>query len=290
MLEPGDSVDAMPPPLVVDCAAGAGLPCTLFTVERFVSGDAAAGVVEYPAYSLDNVTSTGRRRRMYGNACNPVNIDSVEGGGRKRMSELAAGDRVLTVRSDGSTAFDDVYLFGHKRAEGMHEFLQLQTSVNASLTLSKGHFVPVARGACSAAPAVSCSVTLPASNVRPGDVIFTAADGTAAAPATVISVTTVVRPGLYNPFTLGGRIVVDGVLASAHSDWFLDPLVPAAARRFLPAVYQAVLAPVRLLYRLVPRALAQVDAAVHAGFKDGWYDVSVSQVANLAVTALASAA
>ncbi|KXZ44119.1 hypothetical protein GPECTOR_73g640 [Gonium pectorale] len=226
-----------------------------------------------------------------GGSCFPAEATvQVEGGGRKRMSELAAGDRVLTVRTDGSTAFDDVYLFGHKRAEGVHEFLQLQTSANASVTLTRGHFVPVARGACSAAPAVSCSVTLPASDVRPGDVIFTAADDTAAAPATVVSVKTVVRPGLYNPFTLGGRIVVDGVLASAHSDWFLDPLVPAAARRFLPAVYQAVLAPVRLLYRLVPRALAQVDAAVHAGFKDGWYDVSVGQVANLAVTALASAA
>lgn len=28
--------------------------------------------------------------------------------------------------------------------------------------------------------------------------------------------------GLYNPFTLSGTILVDGVLASVHSEWFLD--------------------------------------------------------------------
>lgn len=46
------------------------------------------------------------------------------------------------------------------------------------------------------------------------------------------------RRGLYNPFTLGGDIVVNDVLASVHSDWFLDAAVPNAWAHHLPAVYQ----------------------------------------------------
>ena len=58
--------------------------------------------------------------------------------------------------------------------------------------------------------------------------------------------------GLYNPLTLSGTIIVGGVAASVHSDWFLDSifhtlLIPA----WLPAAYQAVLAPARLLYAVM---------------------------------------
>ena len=45
--------------------------------------------------------------------------------------------------------------------------------------------------------------------------------------------------GLYNPFTIGGDIVVNGVLASSHSDWFLDGVTPDAWAHHLPRVYQA---------------------------------------------------
>jgi MYXO-CTERM domain-containing protein len=45
---------------------------------------------------------------------------------------------------------------------------------------------------------------------------------------------------------MNGTIVVDGVVASAHSDWFLDGVVSADAQT---KVYQAILAPVRVAYR-----------------------------------------
>jgi hypothetical protein len=151
--------------------------------------------------------------------------------------------------------------------------------------------VPVARGACARNPAVSCATTLPASELRAGDVLFAApTPGQPAAATTVASVQPVAAAGLYNPYTLGGRIVVDGVLASAHSDWFLEPLLPRAAHRFLPAVYQAVLAPVRAIYSLVPKSLAIVDASVHSRFADGWHDASLAHVVGLSLATLASAA
>ena len=84
--------------------------------------------------------------------------------------------------------------------------------------------------------------------VRVGDVVwFEGADGTATA-SPVVEIANVVRTGLYNPLTLGGTILVDGVAASAHSDWFLDGLVSADTQG---KVYQAMFLPVRAIYHLI---------------------------------------
>ena len=45
--------------------------------------------------------------------------------------------------------------------------------------------------------------------------------------------------------------MVDGVLASVHASWVLDPLTPAALRHHLPGIYQLLHAPWRLLYGLL---------------------------------------
>lgn len=37
----------------------------------------------------------------------------------------------------------------------------------------------------------------------------------------------------------------------SHSEWMLDDITPAALVRFLPSVYQGLLSPARLLYRLM---------------------------------------
>ena len=55
----------------------------------------------------------------------------------------------------------------------------------------------------------------------------------------------------------GADLVVDGVVASCHSEWFLDALVPASMVRYLPAIYEATLTPVYWLYRLVGAASAR---------------------------------
>ena len=62
----------------------------------------------------------------------------------------------------------------------------------------------------------------------------------------------------------GGSIVVDGVLASAHSSWVLDGVTPASLRRHLPAVYQAAFKPLVLAYRALgpARMAAATDAVV----------------------------
>lgn len=55
---------------------------------------------------------------------------------------------------------------------------------------------------------------------------------------------------------------MDGVLASDQSEWLFDDIVPAAWRRHLPAVYEALLLVGRVAYRLLgPELTAKVDAA-----------------------------
>ena len=52
----------------------------------------------------------------------------------------------------------------------------------------------------------------------------------------------------YNPYTLSGTIVVDGVVASCHSSWILDGLAPP---RVLAKVYQRLFVVPRAAYKLI---------------------------------------
>ena len=56
----------------------------------------------------------------------------------------------------------------------------------------------------------------------------------------VVKAYEVVAKGLYNPYTLNGNIVVNGVLASAHSEWILDEYTPKSLQKYLPALYQSI--------------------------------------------------
>lgn len=50
----------------------------------------------------------------------------------------------------------------------------------------------------------------------------------------------------------GGSIVVDGVVASAHSNFVLDDITPSSLTHMLPYVYQALMVtPLTILYRVL---------------------------------------
>jgi hypothetical protein len=51
--------------------------------------------------------------------------------------------------------------------------------------------------------------------------------------------------------TQGADIIVDGVVASSHSDWILDDVTPAAWRHMLPAIYDVLLYPIYLFVSAV---------------------------------------
>jgi hypothetical protein len=176
------------------------------------------------------------------------------------MDALRVGDRVLAARADGSTFYDDVYMFGHKDAAAAAQFVHLETATGAALRLTPDHYVPLVRD--------GQPLLLPSSRAAAGDLVRVASAGGAAALERIVSKSLVQGRGLFNPYTLSGAIVVDGLSASCHSAYFLDGVF-AAVGVHPAAGFQAVNAPVRALYRLLgARGMTKlapiIDAVVDA--------------------------
>lgn len=74
--------------------------------------------------------------------------------------------------------------------------------------------------------------------VVPGDTVW-AVQSSKATAYRVVRVEAVSKQGLWAPYTRHGTIVVNGVVASVHSDWILDSLLESMGRPdLLPLVYQ----------------------------------------------------
>ena len=169
---------------------------------------------------------------------------TTDDGGTKEMRDVQVGDRVEVVRADGSLGFEDVYLLTHKDATATSSYVRLSLDGGRSLVLSPRHFIPTATGGSTA---WADRTVLGADEVRAGDRIWQLDQGVMRL-ATVAAATREPADGAFNPLTMDGTIVVDGVVASAHSDWFLDGYVSADTQA---KVYQAMFAPVRGLYRIM---------------------------------------
>ena len=130
------------------------------------------------------------------------------------MDELQVGDAVLD--SDG--AFSPVYMFAHKDRKADSPYVELRTATNHTIQMSSTHYIE------------ADGVMMNAGDVRPSMTVTAGGEQSAVTATKMITAT-----GLYNPLTLSGTIVVNGVAASAHSEWFLDGLVPTS---WLPIVYQ----------------------------------------------------
>jgi len=150
------------------------------------------------------------------------------------MRNLKVNDLVLTAMG-----FSAVYMFGHYDPSALTDFVRLETSTGHALSLSADHYIPFANGSLALA-----------SHIQRGDAIsvLDSARG-GLIPANVTRVSAYREMGLYNPFPHVATIVVDGVLVSAHSAWFLEGFIPMG---WVPTVYQSILSPVRLLHTVFP--------------------------------------
>ena len=166
----------------------------------------------------------------------------TETGVTKAMRDVRIGDRLLVARPDGTLGYEDVYLNTHKDGASSAPFVALSLASGRSLTLSPRHFIPVAAGEDRTWQG---RVERGADEIRPGDLVWSQGEDGRVVLDRVARTEIRVAVGAYNPLTMNGTIVVDGVVASAHSDWFLDGIVsPSVQAR----VYQAILAPARGAY------------------------------------------
>jgi len=187
--------------------------------------------------------------------CFPADASVETTSGLKLMSDLRVGDRVRSVDGAGKPIFDDVYFFGHADKSQSNVFVSLQLSgSDASLQLSQKHFLPTCPKQGEPCD-WSDHMHAYAQEIQAGDYVWIATDGETKLRS-VLSTSLVMKDGLYNPYTLSGKIVVNGVIASAHSDWVLDAWTPAWMSQYLPGIYQILFLPGRLLYQLAGAAAA----------------------------------
>jgi Hint module len=103
-------------------------------------------------------------------------------------------------------------MFTHRLSEVYAKFIEIKTLSGATISLSEGHYIHVDGS------------VVPAAQVKIGSEVRLGSGHT----DKVRSVRTVGGKGLYNPQTLQGDIVVNGILASTYTT-AMDPRLAHAA-------------------------------------------------------------
>ena len=153
--------------------------------------------------------------------CFPASAKAtLESGSTVRMNQLKIGDRVHV----GKGVYSDVFMFTHYDAEyTSSNYVRLRTSDNLRITLTTTHYI------------YANDKLVPASEVKVGDYLLRG-DGTKSIVTEVQH--KVKEQGLYNPQTIHGSIVVDGVTCSTYT------------KAVEPKLAHALLSPLRAIYRL----------------------------------------
>lgn len=120
----------------------------------------------------------------------------LENGSLKYMDEIELGDHIKVASGE----FSPVFMFSHKNAEVDYSFVIVTTVSGESLRLTKGHYLYV-----------NCQLVA-AKAIRAGDALTTENGLT-----TVATVSTTVDTGLYNPQTVHGDIIVNGIVTSTYT-------------------------------------------------------------------------
>ncbi len=156
-------------------------------------------------------------------------------GAQRRMDQVQLGD---VLANAGRRKASPVYMFTHRDHDVYASFVRVHFGVHRTLTASSGHFV-YANGALKAMGDVTVGDSLHADN---------------GAVLRVRRVDEVWERGLYNPHTISGELVVNGVRVSAYT------------RAVKPAAAHSMLAVLRALQRC---ALSRRwNAAVSTFFED----------------------
>lgn len=217
-------------------------------------GEGAVEVVVHPAPSFNKTLQGGNKLPQNDKteqlvapdnpSCFPASATvELENGRTVAMGALKEGDKVRARNGK----FSPVFMFSHRDADVMAHFVRAVFSDGAVLVATHGHYIVAKDGALVAMD-----------SVRIGDELMGGRQ--------VIAVSQVVEQGLYNPHTLSGDLVVDGVLASSYT------------RAIEPRVASALLGPLRMVANV--RWVKKGAALFGRYLLHGRFNAAFAQVAN----------
>ena len=140
----------------------------------------------------------------------------LQSGEMKQMKDLRKGDVVLV----GQSQYSEVYMFSHRQEQTFTYFIKISTVANHTIWLTPGHYI-YANG-----------MLLTADSVKVGDSLITSENEHVAVSEVLVEMSV----GIYNPHTIHGDIVVNGIKASTYTD------------AVTPVLAHSALSPVRALY------------------------------------------
>lgn len=147
------------------------------------------------------------------------------------MAQLKIGESIEVSANDAPSP---VYMFSHQYPEAVGEFVKITTAAGLVIHLTAGHYLYV-NGQLAQSRMV-----------KVGDKLETSTGAFTA----VVSIKLVTLLGLYNPHTMHGDIVVDGIRTSTYTD------------AINPVLAHSILAPVRAMYALGMPIVAEAVASV----------------------------
>jgi hypothetical protein len=194
--------------------------------------EGTGGVVADGANGTSSTTKAGSKgdsKCIHGSG-----IVELSSGATKRMADVAVGDRVRV----GADEYSDVFMFTHKDDTARSSFVKVTTQSGHEIIVTPGHYLFAESG------------LMDSSDVNVGDMLVLG-DGSASAAVSVVWIQDV---GLYNPQTLEGSIVVNGVKVSTYT---------TAVK---PAVAHTLLAPLRVAYSLFGLTVTSLERGVGPAF------------------------
>jgi hypothetical protein len=174
---------------------------------RLLSGVTLTYAINQPGSA--GTVSTSSSSSTSGSSCFAASeLVTLESGATKAISEVAVGDRILTVNvKTGAQVYSDVAYVPHGKNAVRATFVTLVTASGRDVTMTADHVLPA--GACGlttkALPYVS------ASSVVVGDCVETVSGR-----ERVVSVGAVAGAGIYTVVAMEELLVVNGVVATPY--------------------------------------------------------------------------
>jgi len=175
---------------------------------RLLAGVTLTYAINQPG-SAGTVSTSSTNNNNGGSSCFAASeLVTLESGATKAISEVAVGDRILTVNAQtGKQVYSDVAYVPHGKNAIQATFVTIATAAGRDVKMTANHVLPA--GACGlttkALPYVS------ASSVVVGDCVETVSGR-----ERVVSVETVAGAGIYTVVAMEELLVVNGVVATPY--------------------------------------------------------------------------